>query len=364
MGLLNEQIQGLDYGRSELANYRPKQEPVGVGILEALGQAFIPETMSRIAQIKVDRNAPSQATYQQLAEYYAQAGNPQRAQQYAELAQAQNPKTREVFSRTEGVVNDQGETGVLLTYRNGEQEFKPVQYAPNLQPTGRATAAPRVPVGMMWDAEQGRAVQIPGVPVKAPAGRASSGASQQMMEPDVPAGLTPTPRGKTTAEQRSTLGYTDRMLQAEQALRKVANGSPTEATSLAGSIPLAGEYLKRLVQTPNQQLFDNASKEWIRAKLRKESGAAIGVDEMQQEFVTYFPQPGDGPDVIAQKAKLRQNAMASMARQAGSSLPADSGAGNQPMKSLPPASQHPGAVIRDTKFGKRFKSNGKTWEPI
>ena len=40
MGLLNEQIQGLDYGRSELANYRPKQEPVGVGIgIQAKGTA-------------------------------------------------------------------------------------------------------------------------------------------------------------------------------------------------------------------------------------------------------------------------------------------------------------------------------------
>jgi len=173
MGLLNERIQPLGYENSALANYQPSQsQPSNIGFLEALGQAFVPETMARLSGIKAQREAPSNASYAQLAEYWAQRGDPEKAQQYAELAGLGQPKAREVFSRTEGVVNDQGETGVLLTYRNGEQEFKPVKYSPDSVKPGRAPAAPRVPVGMMWDPNKEMAVQIPGVPVKAaPAAR-------------------------------------------------------------------------------------------------------------------------------------------------------------------------------------------------
>jgi hypothetical protein len=134
-------------------------------------------------------------SYEDLAQYWADK-DPAKAKQYADLAQSQNPKTREVFSRTEGVVNDQGETGVLLTYRNGEQEFKPVKYSPDAVKQGRAPAAPRVPVGMMWDPEQGRAVQIPGVPVRSPAGRAAGGSVVSPKE----RGLPPAEKAKVEAK--------------------------------------------------------------------------------------------------------------------------------------------------------------------
>jgi hypothetical protein len=68
---------------------------------------------------------------------------------------------------------------------------------------------------------------------------------------------------------------------------------------------LIGEAVKRGVQPAATQQYEQAAQAWIRAKLRKESGAAIGVDEMNQEYRTYFPQIGDTADVIAQKANAR-----------------------------------------------------------
>ena len=53
--------------------------------------------------------------------------------------------------------------------------------------------------------------------------------------------------------------------------------------------------------------------------MRKESGAAIGKDEMDAEFRTYFPQIGDGPAVIAQKAAARRVATQAMKTAAGKS---------------------------------------------
>jgi len=109
MGLLNERIQPLGYENSALANYQPSQaQPSNIGFLEALGQAFVPETMDRLAAIKAQREAPTNASYAQLAEYWAQRGDPEKAAQYAELAGAQNKQAR-AFSKVEGVINP--ETG-------------------------------------------------------------------------------------------------------------------------------------------------------------------------------------------------------------------------------------------------------------
>ena len=54
-----------------------------------------------------------------------------------------------------------------------------------------------------------------------------------------------------------------------------------------------------------------------RAFLRKESGAAIGKDEFARDFVVYFPQPGDRPEVVEQKQAARVAVMHGMASEAG-----------------------------------------------
>ena len=55
----------------------------------------------------------------------------------------------------------------------------------------------------------------------------------------------------------------------------------------------------------DEKMYLQAADAWVRAKLRDESGAAIGVDEMKDEYATFFPQYGDTPELIAEKAKQR-----------------------------------------------------------
>jgi hypothetical protein len=69
--------------------------------------------------------------------------------------------------------------------------------------------------------------------------------------------------------------------------------------------------------SPEQQKYKQAADNWIRANLRKESGAVIGADEMAAEYATYFPQPGDTPEVIAQKAEARRITTDAMKQNAG-----------------------------------------------
>jgi hypothetical protein len=96
-----------------------------------------------------------------------------------------------------------------------------------------------------------------------------------------------------------------------------SGGLPTEFTSLAGGVPFVGGYLQRKAMTPEQQKYKQAADNWIRANLRKESGAAIPPEEMALEYETYFPMPGDDPATIAQKAEARKVTTRAMIQNAG-----------------------------------------------
>ena len=89
-------------------------------------------------------------------------------------------------------------------------------------------------------------------------------------------------------------------------------GKPSVVTSSVSGVPFVGGVLERSAQTKEQQQYKNAALAWIRAKLRKESGAAIGKAEAEQEYQNYFPVVGDTKEVIAQKRSLRQSAMDEM----------------------------------------------------
>jgi len=63
---------------------------------------------------------------------------------------------------------------------------------------------------------------------------------------------------------------------------------------------------------------EQAQRNFINAVLRQESGASIGSNEFDSAKRQYFPQPGDTPEVIAQKRANRDLVIKGFARQAGS----------------------------------------------
>ncbi len=81
----------------------------------------------------------------------------------------------------------------------------------------------------------------------------------------------------------------------------------------------AAELNKKL--SPEAQAYFQQATDWVRAKLRKESGAAIGAQEMLSEVSTYFPLPGDSQKTIEQKARSREVAIEAMRIAAGSANP-------------------------------------------
>ena len=102
-------------------------------------------------------------------------------------------------------------------------------------------------------------------------------------------------------------------LQEEQKVQVL----PTKTTATAAGVPFVGGFLQRKAMSPEQQQYKQAADNWIRANLRKESGAAIPPEEMQLEYETYFPVVGDEPAVIEQKKEARRITTQAMIKNAG-----------------------------------------------
>ena len=124
---------------------------------------------------------------------------------------------------------------------------------------------------------------------------------------------------KQTDTQATSVGYYDRMQEATKILEPLeAQGEyPKVGSALAGSVPFVGDAFRRVVQSGDTQMYEQAADDWIRSKLRSESGAVIGKDEMAAEFRLYFPQPGDSKAVIKQKQEARAIATEAMRKKAG-----------------------------------------------
>lgn len=117
---------------------------------------------------------------------------------------------------------------------------------------------------------------------------------------------------KTTEGEKLASGFLLRMQRAENQL-----GMMTRAGFDPSSIGQQALGLTNKTATAKFQQYQQAARDWIRSKLRKESGASIPPDEMEQEYAVYFPVFGDSPEVIEQKRLARETATEAMGISAG-----------------------------------------------
>jgi hypothetical protein len=121
-----------------------------------------------------------------------------------------------------------------------------------------------------------------------------------------------------SVDASNAAGFYKRMAQSEQIISQIEQQGYSPASN-KGDYFTAGGTMTNWATSPKGQQYYNAATNWIRANLRKESGAAIGVDEAKQEYSTYFPIPGDTKETIEQKRQLRQQTAESVK---GAGLPA------------------------------------------
>jgi hypothetical protein len=144
---------------------------------------------------------------------------------------------------------------------------------------------------------------------------------------NVPAGA-----GKPLTEaQANAAGYGMRAAQAANILEGLQNkgvytGSLIKqgVENLPGVGGMLGMAANVLVASPEQQQVEQAQRNFVNAVLRRESGAAISPSEFESAKKQYFPQPGNPPEVIAQKLQNMQTTIDALRLGAGH------GAGNIP----------------------------------
>jgi len=118
---------------------------------------------------------------------------------------------------------------------------------------------------------------------------------------------------KFTESQGKALTFGNRMENSEGILQSLENEGTSRANRLGANIPIIGNS----VVSEGFQKFQQAEREFINALLRRESGAVIADSEYNNFSKQYFPQPGDSPDVIAQKRQSRKVAIDAMKKEAG-----------------------------------------------
>lgn len=262
---------------------RPDQAPIKGGPGDVF---FDPRTMQPVASVPVKPEPMNEATAKNvILRGWARVKNGQMDPNSPEGREYQMASETLLQPKPEQITREDG--SVVQVMRAPQFTFPRLGGAPAAADGASAPAAP------------------PGTPQPAPA-------DPMVVKPAPP----------PTEAQAASAGYVLRMQEAEKrmdaALSKGANPGGTNDTM--GELPGVGNFLRN----SDNQTYRQAQEDWVRAKLRKESGAVIGKDEMAQEIATYFPRPGDSSAVVAQKAEARRTAIESLRIGAGRAAPSTS----------------------------------------
>lgn len=124
------------------------------------------------------------------------------------------------------------------------------------------------------------------------AGQAAAGAGSNQMISQV--------TGKPLSDtERTNLGYANRVANSHVVLDELGS-------KFTGLGSLIGANVPDVFKNQERQKFEQAERDFINANLRRESGAHISEDEFKNARKQYIPQPGNGPDVLAQKKRNRE----------------------------------------------------------
>jgi hypothetical protein len=166
--------------------------------------------------------------------------------------------------------------------------------------------------------------------------------------------------GSYNIGQTNAAGFAARMRQAGEILNALEDPEsgfdPASFTRELG--PFSGQ---------NQRSYRQAQENWVSANLRRESGAAIPESELANEIRKYFPQPGDGPDVIAQRRAARTLAERAMIQGSQGayedlvgSAPATQPGQNAGQQNAP----QNGQTATNPSTGERIVFRNGQWEPM
>jgi hypothetical protein len=166
-----------------------------------------------------------------------------------------------------------------------------------------ARAGQQPPAAQLVETENGYQWVAP--PQKGYSGPATAPSGQQLRK---------APKELTDAQAKANL-FGTRASQSNATLGSLAKNGVTQPSLVkraAEAIPLLGAPVAmaaNAMASPEQQQVEQAQRDFINAVLRRESGAVISPGEFTNAQQQYFPQPGDSPQVMAQKEANRKTAI-------------------------------------------------------
>ncbi len=174
------------------------------------------------------------------------------------------------------------------------------------------------PQKMMWDEQAGDFVPFGGS--KAPSNGITVGAdgSVQIGGP------------MRESEAKANI-YASRMEASNNVLQNLEGQGTDLPNKLMSGVPVVGNY----GLTPEYRQYEQAQRDFLNATLRQESGAVISPEEFENGKRQYFPQPGDDPDTIAQKARNRETAIRAIRQASGQPAPSIIGSESGPRAERP-----------------------------
>jgi len=95
-----------------------------------------------------------------------------------------------------------------------------------------------------------------------------------------------------------------------------------------GAASKAG-WLGNYLRSPEGQRYEGLQRQWAEGVLRIQTGAAATQDEIDRVMSTYFPQPGDTAETVAQKSQQRDAFARSLVPASGGNIEAPGGAGTR-----------------------------------
>ena len=147
-----------------------------------------------------------------------------------------------------------------------------------------------------------------------------------------------------TESQAKATAFQSQMIGAENNLKLLeSKGFDPSSLKTQATLKMAGGPLN-VLSAPEAQQYKQAQEQWAEAYLRFKTGAAATEGEVQRNIKTFFPQFGDKPPQVAQKADARRQAEQDIGFAAGMGA----GRGAQPINpqsSTPKASQEPKKVV-------------------
>jgi hypothetical protein len=210
----------------------------------------------------------------------------------------------------------QVDTGTTFEFRDPRDPTKGLQVIPKSQMPTAGQVVEREEGTFLVDTRTGQAK-----PVVGPQGQALIGGKPltETQSNAVAFGMRALEANKLAADLEGK-GFTNTGV-IRTAIGGTMGQAPIVGGKLEQGVRSAFNVLPEFVggPSPEQQQVDQARRNFISAVLRKESGAAIGVDEYANEERKYFPQLGDSDKVIKQKQDARKLAIQALEAQAGPS---------------------------------------------